>query len=85
MIPFNALISISSVVLISEFEEVEGFLIDTMERLVNKLSVKCWEPSLLIHYLSFWVCNDLSSIVKVEVMLLDHVKDVVDLMDDQAV
>ena len=85
MIPFNALVGISSVVLICEFEKVEGLLVDTMECLVNKLSVKCWEPSLLVHYLAFGVSNNLSSIIKVEVMLLNNVKDVVDLVDDQTV
>ena len=52
---------------------------------MNKLSVKWWEPSLLVHYLAIRVSNNLSSIEEIEVMLLDNVKDVVDLVDDQAI
>ena len=77
VVPLNPLVSISPVVLVSVLEKIKCLFVDSVERFVDVLSVITRKSALGIVLPSLF--NNLSSVVKIETVLLDNVQNVVDL------
>ena len=75
--------SISPILLVSIFEQIKGFLINSMESFMYEFSIIGWKPTFFIVLGNLFY--HVLSIKKVQALSLYYVKDIVYLMNDHAV
>lgn len=83
MVVLYSFIGISPVLLVRILEEIKRFLLNSMKCLVNVFSIVWWESTILIVLFGF--LQNFVGVEEVKFVLLNRVKDVVYLVNDNAV